>query len=114
LQHARAENAVKTGRGEAEIQDDPDRADRRKEEQPSMGALASRIDESEVRRLAELVARLSPVQQRVVSAVADGFRAGWLDPIRWERYWRASAAASRDAWRSTWKALDKKRLRAWF
>jgi len=48
-----------------------------------MGALASRIDEREVRRLAELVARLSPVQQRVVSAVADGFRAGWLDPIRW-------------------------------
>jgi len=90
LQHARAENAVKTGRGKAEIQDDPDRADRRKEEQPSMGALASRIDEREVRRLAELVARLSPVQQRVVSAMADGFRAGWLDPIRWERYWRAS------------------------
>ena len=27
---------------------------------------------------------------------------------------RASAAASRDAWRSTWKALDSKRLRAWF
>jgi len=56
----------------------PDRADRRKEEQPSMGALATSS------------ARLSPVQQRVVSAVADGFRAGWLDPIRWERYWRAS------------------------
>jgi len=37
-----------------------------------------------------LVARLSPVQQRVVSAVADGFRAGWLDPLRWKRYWRAS------------------------
>ncbi|HEU4397067.1 MAG TPA: hypothetical protein VFU54_04400 [Actinomycetota bacterium] len=55
-----------------------------------MGAVAARIDEGEVRRLAELVARLSPVQQRVVSAVADGFRAGWLDPLRWERYWRAS------------------------
>ena len=27
---------------------------------------------------------------------------------------RASAAASRDGWRSVWKALDKKRLRAWF
>jgi hypothetical protein len=27
---------------------------------------------------------------------------------------RASAAASRDDWRSVWKALDKKRLRAWF
>jgi len=90
LQHARAENAVKNGPGEAEIQDDPDRTDRRKEAQPSMGAVATRIDESEVRRLAELVARLSPVQQRVVSAVADGFRAGWLDPSRWERYWRTS------------------------
>jgi hypothetical protein len=90
LQHASTENAVKTGRRDAEIQDDPDRAERRKEARPSMGAVATRIDESEVRRLAELVARLSPVQQRVVSAVADGFRAGWLDPLRWERYWRAS------------------------
>jgi CHAD domain-containing protein len=27
---------------------------------------------------------------------------------------RASAATCRDAWRSVWKALDKKRLRAWF
>jgi hypothetical protein len=27
---------------------------------------------------------------------------------------RASADTSRDAWRSAWKALDKKRLRAWF
>jgi CHAD domain-containing protein len=27
---------------------------------------------------------------------------------------RASAAACRDAWRSVWKALDRKRLRAWF
>jgi hypothetical protein len=90
LQHAGTENAVKTGRRDAEIQDDPDRADRRKEAGPSMGAVATRIDESEVRRLAELVARLSPVQQQVVSAVTDGFRAGWLDPLRWERYWRAS------------------------
>jgi hypothetical protein len=55
-----------------------------------MPALAARIDEVDVRRLAELVARLSPTQQRVVDAVADGFRAGWLDPTRWERYWQAS------------------------
>jgi hypothetical protein len=55
-----------------------------------MSALAGRIDEADVRRLAELVARLSPTQQRVVDAVADGFRAGWLDPTRWERYWQAS------------------------
>jgi hypothetical protein len=54
-----------------------------------MRALAARIDEADVRQLAELVARLSPAQQRVVDAVADGFRAGWLDPSRWERYWRA-------------------------
>jgi len=27
---------------------------------------------------------------------------------------RASAAACRDGWRSVWKALDRKRLRAWF
>jgi len=44
-----------------------------------MRALAARIDEADVRQLAELVARLSPTQQRVVDAVADGFRAGWLD-----------------------------------
>jgi hypothetical protein len=55
-----------------------------------MRALAARIDEADVRQLAELVARLSPTQQRVVGAVADGFRAGWLDPTRWERYWRSS------------------------
>ena len=55
-----------------------------------MRALAPRIDEADVRQLAELVARLSPKQQRVVDAVADGFRAGWLDPGGWERYWRAS------------------------
>ena len=55
-----------------------------------MRALAARIDEADVRQLAELVARLSPTQQRVVDAVADGFRAGWLDPGRWERGWRAS------------------------
>ena len=54
-----------------------------------MRALAARIDEADVRQLAELVARLSPTQQRV-DAVADGFRAGWLDPARWERCWRAS------------------------
>ena len=54
-----------------------------------MRALAARIDESDVRRLAELVARLSPAQQRVVDVVADGFRTGWLEPNRWERYWRS-------------------------
>jgi hypothetical protein len=60
------------------------------QERTSMSGLAARIDEADVRRLAELVAALSPTQQRVVDAVAEGFRAGWLDPARWERYWRAS------------------------
>jgi len=55
---------------------------------PSATALTTRCWTGE--SLAELVARLSPVQQRVASAVADGCRAGWLDPLRWERYWRAS------------------------
>lgn len=48
------------------------------------------VDEAELRRLASLVARLSPAQQRVVVAVADGFRSGWLEPGKWERYWRRS------------------------
>jgi hypothetical protein len=83
------EKTVKTGAAAADIQGDPatGTALRRR---TSMRAAATPIDEGDVRRLAELVARLSPVQQRVVSAVADGFRAGWLDPARWERYWRAS------------------------
>jgi hypothetical protein len=50
---------------------------------------AAIVDEAELRRLASLVARLSPAQQRVVVAVADGFRAGWLEPGEWERYWNA-------------------------
>jgi hypothetical protein len=50
---------------------------------------AAIVDEAELRRLASLVARLSPAQQRVVVAVADGFRAGWLEPGKWERYWNA-------------------------
>jgi len=51
---------------------------------------AAVVDEAELRRLAALVARLSPAQQRVVVAVADGFRAGWLEPGNWERYWNRS------------------------
>ena len=62
-----------------------------------MRALAPRIDEADIRRLAELVARLSPTQQRVVDAVADGFRAGWLDPSGWERFWRACDLNDEDA-----------------
>jgi hypothetical protein len=62
---------------------------------PQAGMVAMRVpvanvDPAEVRRLAELVARLSVTQQRVVDAVAEGFRAGWLQPAEWERYWRHS------------------------
>jgi len=49
---------------------------------------AAPIDHSDVRMVANLVARLTPAQQRVVVAVADGFRAGWLDEREWERFWR--------------------------
>jgi len=48
------------------------------------------VDEAELRHLASLVARLSPAQERVVVAVADGFRSGWLEPSGWERYWKQS------------------------
>jgi hypothetical protein len=49
---------------------------------------AAPMDHSDVRMVANLVARLAPAQQRVVVAVADGFRAGWLDEREWERCWR--------------------------
>ena len=52
-----------------------------------MRAPVANVDPAEIRRLAELVARLSESQQRVVDAVAQGFRAGWLEPAEWERYW---------------------------
>jgi hypothetical protein len=41
-------------------------------------------------RLARLVAQLSPAQQRLMVALADGFRGGWLEPVQWERAWRGS------------------------
>jgi hypothetical protein len=40
------------------------------------------VDEAEVGQLAGLVARLTPGQQRLVVALADGFRGGWLEPYR--------------------------------
>jgi hypothetical protein len=52
-------------------------------------AAGANVDPVEVRRLAELVARLSPRQQRVLDTVAEGFRGGWLAPADWERCWRA-------------------------
>ena len=48
------------------------------------------VDEAELGQLAGLVARLTPGQQRLVVALADGFRAGWLEPLQWERAWRGS------------------------
>jgi hypothetical protein len=46
------------------------------------------IDEAELGQLARLVAQLTPAQQRLLVALADGFRGGWLEPFQWERAWR--------------------------
>lgn len=48
------------------------------------------VDEAELGNLARLVARLSPAQQRLLVALADGFRGEWLEPFQWERAWRGS------------------------
>jgi hypothetical protein len=48
------------------------------------------VDEAELAQLATLIARLSPGQQLLVAALADGFRGGWLEPLQWERAWRGS------------------------
>ena len=49
---------------------------------------AAIVDEAELGQLAKLVAQLTPGQQRLVVALADGFRGGWLEPLQWERAWR--------------------------
>ena len=46
------------------------------------------IDEADVWRLAGLMAPLTSGQQRLVAAVADGLRAGWLEAGEWLRCWR--------------------------
>jgi hypothetical protein len=51
---------------------------------------AAIVDEAELGQLAGLVARLTPAQQRLAVALADGFRGGWLEPLQWERAWRGS------------------------
>jgi hypothetical protein len=51
---------------------------------------AAIVDEVELGQLAKLVARLTPGQQRLVVALADGFRGGWLEPLQWERAWRGT------------------------
>jgi hypothetical protein len=51
---------------------------------------AAILDEAELARLARLVARLNPAQQRLLVALADGFRDGRLEPVQWERAWRGS------------------------
>jgi hypothetical protein len=48
------------------------------------------VDEAELGQLAGLIARLTPGQQRLVVALADGFRGGWLEPFQWEHAWRDS------------------------
>ena len=42
---------------------------------------AASVDEAELGQLARLVAHLTPAQQRLVVALADGFRGGWLEPF---------------------------------
>jgi hypothetical protein len=54
------------------------------------------IDDAELGQLATLIARLSPRQQQLVTALADGFRAGWLEPSQWERAWRGSDLSDDD------------------
>jgi hypothetical protein len=54
---------------------------------------AAILDEAELARLARLVAQLTPAQQRLLVALADGFRGGWLEPVQWERAWRGSNLA---------------------
>jgi hypothetical protein len=51
---------------------------------------AAIVDEAELGQLAKLVAGLTPAQQRLVVALADGFRSGVLEPFQWERAWRGS------------------------
>ena len=51
---------------------------------------AANVDEAELGQLAGLIARLTPAQQRLVDALADGFRGGWLEPHQWEQAWRGS------------------------
>jgi hypothetical protein len=51
---------------------------------------AAVVDEAELARVARVVAQLSPAQQRLMVALADGFRGGWLEPLQWERAWRGS------------------------
>ena len=48
------------------------------------------VDEAELGQLATLIARLTPAQQRLVAALADSFRGGWLEPFQWEHAWRDS------------------------
>ena len=51
---------------------------------------AAIVDEAELGQLARLVSRLTPGQQRLLVALADGFRGNWLEPFQWERAWRGS------------------------
>jgi hypothetical protein len=57
---------------------------------------ATIVDEAELGQLARLVSRLAPGQQRLLVALADGFRENWLEPFQWERAWRGSDLSDED------------------
>jgi hypothetical protein len=46
------------------------------------------LDAADLCRLAELLARLTPAQQRLVATLSEGLRSGWLDPSTWQRLWQ--------------------------
>jgi hypothetical protein len=58
-------------------------------EERDMHLQAPAVDEAELGRLAGMLACLSPAQQRVLVALADGIRGGWMELASWERYWRS-------------------------
>ena len=49
------------------------------------------LDAADLCRLAELLARLTPAQQRLVATLSEGLRSGWLDPSTWQRLWQRCA-----------------------
>jgi hypothetical protein len=79
---------IKPGRSRVENRPDTDTPSHHHNEEGMSAAVI--VDEAELGQLATLIARLSPGQQQLVAALADGFRGGWLEPLQWERAWRGS------------------------
>jgi hypothetical protein len=77
-----------------------------------MPVAAAPIDHHDLRVIAGLIARLTPSQQWVAAAVADGFRAAWLEPAEWERCWRHCDFSKEDVIRDamTWFARRSRRM----